>query len=176
MQKIYFKEEQRFTQPWLWVILIVSLSVAIIPIVAGLYVQIIEGRPYGEKPASTTTLLILFFVMSAISTGVIWLFWITKLITEVRQDGIYLKFVPFFLKMKKFSAYDIAEYKVRTYRPIREYGGWGVRVGLRGYGRAYNVKGKTGMQLVFKDDKLLLIGTQRGEAFLRAMNKMMKEE
>jgi hypothetical protein len=175
MQKIYFKEEQRFTQPWMWIIMIVSLSVGIIPIVAGLYVQIIEGRPFGDKPASTQTLIIIFFVMSSISAAVIWLFWKTRLITEVKPDGIYLKFPPFFFKEKKIFADSIVTYKVRKYKAIREYGGWGVRFGIRSFARAYNVKGNIGLQLVLKDDKRLLIGTQRREAFLRAMNKMMKE-
>ena len=174
-QKTYFKEEQRFTQAWLWLVIVVALSGALLPVAAGLYVELIQGKPYGENPSSTQTLLIMFFLMASISTGIIILFWKMRLITEVRQDGIYLRFPPFLLKERKFHGDAITEYYIRQYKPIREYGGWGIRYGLGGYGRAYNVKGNTGMQLVFKNNKRMLIGTQRSEAFLRAVNRMMKK-
>lgn len=42
-----------------------------------------------------------------------------------------------------------------------DYGGWGLRLGFFGKGRAYNISGNIGMQIVFKDGKKLLIGTQK---------------
>jgi hypothetical protein len=176
MQKSYFIEEQRFTQPWIWIIIIVSLSVALIPMIVGLYVQLVQGKPYGTNPTSDKTLLIIFFVFSAISAGIMVLFWKTRLISEVKKDGIYIRFIPFFFKPKIFSGDTIGKYYIREYKALREYGGWGIRHGLGKHGKAYNVRGKKGMQLVFKNGKRLLIGTQRRDAFLRAMNKMMREE
>jgi hypothetical protein len=46
---------------------------------------------------------------------------------------------------------------------IIEYGGWGIRKTFSGKGTAYNVKGKNGLQLVFKNGDRLLIGTQKAE-------------
>jgi hypothetical protein len=174
MRRVYFKEEQRFTQVWLWVVLIVTAVGAILPVVVALYAQLVEGRQFGENPSSNVTLLITFFIVLGFSVGVILLFWKTRLITVVDNQAIQVRFPPFFLKARVFSADTIKEYRIRKYKPILEYGGWGIRFGLGRKGKAYNVKGNTGLQLVFKDDKHLLIGTQRSDALYRAMKKMMK--
>ena len=74
MQKILFHEEQRFTQVWLWILLAIAVSSAIIPLAAALYVQLVEGRPYGDNPTHSETLLIIFFVLIVISSNIILLF------------------------------------------------------------------------------------------------------
>jgi len=173
-RRIYFEEVQRFTQIWLWVILIISLGAAVLPLTASLYVQLVEGKPFGNNPSSDTTLLLTFFIVLAISGAVIVLFWKLKLVTQVGRDALIVRFPPFFNKPKVYTPDDIASFEIRTYRPIREYGGWGIRLGLRGHGRAYNVKGKVGLQLVFKSGKRLLIGTQRADSLARAMQRMME--
>jgi hypothetical protein len=57
---------------------------------------------------------------------------------------------------------------VQTYRPIRDYGGWGIRYG-RG-GKAYNVSGNRGVMLELSDGQKLLIGSQRPEELANAIN------
>jgi len=95
------------------------------------------------------------------------------LITEVRSDGIYLKFVPFHFKFKYYPYGEIKSYEVTEYKPIREYGGWGIRYRLNG--KAYNVYGNKGIQLTFKNNKKLLIGTQKPEEFYLAIQKASKQ-
>lgn len=55
----------------------------------------------------------------------------------------------------------------RVYDPIREYGGWGIRMGLRG--RAFNMRGNNGVQLVLRSGTRLLIGSQRPEELAEAI-------
>ncbi|MBK8703741.1 MAG: hypothetical protein IPN33_08970 [Saprospiraceae bacterium] len=55
----------------------------------------------------------------------------------------------------------MAKVYVRQYKPIAEFGGWGLRYSMSGKGRALNVSGNMGLQLEFKDGKKLLIGTQK---------------
>lgn len=62
---------------------------------------------------------------------------------------------------------DIASAQVRTYSPIMEYGGWGIRWG-RG-GRAYNARGNRGVQLVLRSGERVLVGSQRPEELLEAL-------
>ena len=174
--KTYFKEEQKFTQPWLWILLVVALSSMLIPTIVSLYVQMVLGKPYGDNPSSNETLLIMFFVVTIISVAVMVLFQRVRLITEIRSDGIFVRYPPFFFKAKVYTRNIIAEFEVRQYKPIKEFGGWGIKYGMGKHGKAYNVKGNQGLQLVFKNGRKLLIGTQRNDAILRAMNKMMKEE
>jgi hypothetical protein len=58
---------------------------------------------------------------------------------------VYVRFFPWRAKLIPFR--DINRCEVRTYRPIREYGGWGIRYGRNG--KAYNVSGDRGVQLEF---------------------------
>lgn len=58
----------------------------------------------------------------------------------------------------------------RAYNPIPEYGGWGIRTGQRG--RAFNMRGNEGVQLVLASGKRVLIGSQRPEELARAIQRL----
>ena len=62
---------------------------------------------------------------------------------------------------------DIVAASACTYRPLLDYGGWGIRFG-RG-GRAYSMVGDQGVQLVMRDGSRILIGSQRPEALAGAI-------
>jgi hypothetical protein len=92
----------------------------------------------------------------------------TNLTTEVRNDGLYIRFFPFHLSFHRIAPEDIKEFEARTYRPLRDYGGWGIRYGREG--KAYNVSGNRGVQLVLSDGKQLLIGSQRPDELTEALS------
>jgi len=50
---------------------------------------------------------------------------------------------------------------VRKYSPLFEYGGWGLRWSLNG--KAVNVRGNMGIQVVLKNGSRILIGTSNPE-------------
>lgn len=50
----YFEEEQRFRQPWIWAILLLSLVVPLIVFGYAFIQQLILNEPFGDKPASDT--------------------------------------------------------------------------------------------------------------------------
>ena len=89
-----------------------------------------------------------------------------KLITDVRSDGLHVRFYP--LSQRIIPYEDITSCVPRIYSPIREYGGWGIRWGRSG--KAYNVSGNRGVQLAFVDGRPLLIGSLQPEALAGAMN------
>ena len=99
---------------------------------------------------------------------------IIKLETQVRSDGLYVRFFPIHLRFKKFNNEDIEQYYARTYRPLSEYGGWGIRLGKNG--KAYNISGCQGLQLVFKNNKKLLIGSKEPEEIVEAMKIFMTQK
>lgn len=92
--------------------------------------------------------------------------------TEIKADGVYVRFNPFHSSFRHYSWDKITKSFIREYRPIREYGGWGLR-GL-GKRRALNVSGNIGLQLEFKNGDTLLIGTQKGEELAQVLNKLGK--
>src|SRR5690554_325429 len=133
--KILFREKQRFTQWWIWLIYVVFLAV----FVSGIYIQIIKGEPFGDKPMSDLGLIILSVFMIFFML----LFLSFNLKTQITHSKIYFKFFPFHLKEREYLISDIEQMEVIRYRPIIEYGGWGIR----GFGRdkAFNVKGNKGL-------------------------------
>ncbi|MGI4862562.1 MAG: hypothetical protein ACRYFZ_01470 [Janthinobacterium lividum] len=55
----------------------------------------------------------------------------------------------------------------RTYSPLGDYGGWGIR-GLPS-NLAYNVWGQAGLQLIFQSGNKLLLGTQQPEELRKVL-------
>jgi hypothetical protein len=110
------------------------------------------------------------FLPVIIPLCVILLFCNVRLETVITADGLYVKLFPLHLKFK-FIAWDtISKVYIRNYRPLAEFGGWGLRYGFGG--KAYNIKGNMGLQLNFKDSSNLLIGTQRREELRVILDKL----
>jgi hypothetical protein len=157
-----FCEKQKFNRLVRWLFILG-------PIVFILIVLSIAGKEC-TQPLQT-------IVMAAgltITISVTVLLWISKLETEVRSDGLYVRFFPFHINFKKFAFEDISEYYAREYSPILEYGGWGIRFDMFGAGKAYNARGNKGVQLVLKNGKKLLVGSQKPQELVAAIDSIIK--
>jgi len=95
-----------------------------------------------------------------------------RLETQIKKDGIYVRFFPFHFSFKYYCWDKISKSFVRQYNPISEYGGWGLRLERLGSGKAFNVSGDKGLQLEFIDKKKLLIGTHKAEELTKTLNKI----
>ncbi len=167
---LIFREVQTFgsTLRWLLVVLM-AISLAIFAI------ALWETITNPETPDILVPVLLSIIAM-AIPIAVTILFFILKLETEVRTDALYVRFYPMHIRFKKFAGQDMAEFYSRTYRPILEYGGWGIRCSFTGKGKAYNVSGNKGAQLVLTNGKKLLIGSQKPDDLVAAIDKMLKQK
>jgi len=152
--EILFEERQHFRQLWLWVLMAGINGIFIY----GIIQQLFLGKPYGDKPASDPVLLISTLFLLALTAGLM----IMRLETRITNDGIDVRFFPVHRKYQHYSWPSLRYCYVRKYKPILEYGGWGLR-GM-GSNRALNMSGNKGIQLVTLDGLKLLIGTQKAEA------------
>ena len=174
MDKVIFKEKQKFgsmslylSMGFIYVSVIVLLAIAI-------YSQFVLNEPWGNNPLTDKGLLLLsFFILLVFLFSAFFLFG-SKLVVEITNNHINLTFKPILKKEVKILNNDIASFEIRVYKPISEYGGWGIKKGKKITGIAYNVHGNIGLQLYLKDGRKVLIGTQRGDVINRAMNKMME--
>jgi hypothetical protein len=166
---LIFREVQAFSS-LLRTALVVLMVISVIIFVFAL----LETLTQPNKP-DTLVPTLLSIIAIAIPIAATILFFILKMETEVRSDGLYVRFYPFHLRYRKFNLQDLAEYYPRTYKPIREYGGWGIRCSFTGKGRAYNVSGNKGVQLVFTNGKKLLIGSRKPDELAAAIDKMLKQ-
>lgn len=162
--EVLFTEKQSFRQWWLWLILLLVNSV----FVAGLYLQVVRGIPFGNNPLCDGVLMILIglLVLTSILT------YFARLETVIKVDGIYVRFFPFQLSFSFYSWESLSKLYVRKYNPITEYGGWGLRFGVFKQGRALSVSGNHGLQLVFADNKKLLIGTNQPQELQEILEKL----
>ena len=145
-----FKETQRFTQIWLIVLLLIF---TIIPV-------IISIKKYTINEISFTNLISTILIL-VLSIGFVFLI---KLTTRIDEVGIHYQFFPIHFSLKTIRWNEVEKAFVRTYSPISEFGGWGLKGGSlwnKSNGKAINVSGDIGIQLVLKNGKKLLIGTQK---------------
>jgi len=173
---VQYSETQYFRQLWLWLILGGSAVLTAGIFVHGLYVQLGQGRPWGDNPMSDNALIVTSILMFLFEAGLIALFAWGHLRTEVRDDGLYLRFVPFHLSYHRLPLADVAHVEPVTYRPIMDYGGWGIRYswGSSGAkkGKAYNVSGNRGVKLTYTTGRHLLIGSQQPEELAAAIESL----
>lgn len=83
---------------------------------------------------------------------------------DVRWDGesFNVKLRPYMFSPLEIKKEDISSISLRTYKPVREFGGWGLRYSKR-FGKAYTIKGNSGLQIELKSGKKILIGTSHPE-------------
>jgi hypothetical protein len=167
---VLFHEVQQFRQPWLWILLLFIALATLVCFGYGMIKQLVFGYSWGSRPLSNGVLAAVgtFFILFTV--GLTYLFGIMKLIVEVRDDGLYLRFFPLSLQIIRFNT--IADCRVCSYNPLKEFGGWGIRYGLKG--KAYTVSGNRGVRLKLSKGKKLLIGSQQPEELARAIADRMK--
>jgi hypothetical protein len=168
MSKLYFKEVQRFNQWYILVLNVITFAIVVFFITK----EIIHLQQTSQATNEAYWLLLI----GLIPLLLILLFYMVKLETEIRKEGIYFRFKPFQRKFKFYDWKDILKFYVRKYKPIKEYGGWGVRAGTKKYGRAYNVSGNMGLQIELTNGKKILIGTVKATELERAITKIKKEK
>lgn len=161
-----FTEIQGFSQRWFWVGFTLSMLLLVGIFAYGMIEQLVFGRPWGDRPVSDLTLALVGSAVLLFSGGMTWLFYSLRLITEVRDDILYIYFYPVYKKRIPYD--DIAFCQARSYRPLLEYGGWGIKYGRSGW--ACNIAGNRGVQLVLNNGKHILIGSQRADELAAAIN------
>lgn len=150
---ILFTEKQKFRQWWVWAILLGINGLFIF----GLIKQILFRQQFGDNPMSDKGLIFFMLFMFVFT----FLFSQIGLETQITNKGIAIRFLLFDRDYKLFKWSEISKCYIRQYRPLMEYGGWGIKYGSRGI--AYNVFGNKGIQLEFLDGRNILIGTNKPE-------------
>lgn len=88
-------------------------------------------------------------------------FGLLRLDTEVRDDGLYVKFWPLHWSFRRIPFEDVEDVSVTTYS-AREFGGWawGIRIGPSLDSMAYRVRGDQGVRVERASGTDLFLGTQ----------------
>ena len=171
----HFNEEQKMNQWWL-IGLLIAVDLTILSIfLPGIYQQLILGEPWGDKPMSDLTLIVVSALSFSVLGAVTVMLFTAKLETKIDGKSIRYKYFPFIRSWKSVNFDELNDFYVRKYSPISEYGGWGYRYrGRKNSG--LNTKGNMGLQLIFKNGKKLLIGTQKADQLKLMVSKIQESK
>jgi len=143
-EPVFREVQQRFRQPWVWALLggIALLMFVLGPVLWGglLVVGAVAGFVYS-----------------------------LRLQTEVRADGIYLKLWPLHRSFRRISWSEIERYESIRYRPLRDFGGWGIR-----WAPARSRTTSVGIESGWferTDGRGVLVGSQRPEELVSAIDE-----
>jgi hypothetical protein len=164
MQSTVYKERQFFRNPFVLILLLGIVAMTTWAVVQ----QIFLGQPFGNNPAPDS-FLILFSMFPLIF---ILFFLFLRLDTIIDEESISMNLSPF--GRRKIEWKNVEKAYIRTYKPLFEYGGWGIRYGFGKKGMAFTVGGNQGLQLELNNGKKILIGTKRVNElseFLKQINK-----
>ena len=161
--KVHFQEMQRM-RAW-WMVLLILIPSALV--CWGAFQQLLLGEPWGDNPASNELMM---FLVVVIGIGLPIILLNVKM-TVVVSDNIYIKFSPFMLRPRVVTPREVLSYRVLQYRPIVDYGGWGIKG--TSSDRAYNVHGNQGVNIALMDDKQITIGSQRPGDLILALDALV---
>jgi hypothetical protein len=151
-----FKESQRFNQPWLWVIVIAA---ALLPLI----IEFLSGQLDFRVAGGVSAAMLIFVIL---------LLRMFRLLTVVDDQGVYYRLIPLHTRPVFVPWADLDKVYVRKYKPLREFGGWGMRISFRN-GTAFNISGNMGLQLLFKGGKKkILIGTRQPEQLSQLLEQL----
>ncbi len=148
-----FIENQKFNMWWMRLLMVFVLMSGIVPLIIAFN---------QETHSDNATLIITLIAVLILVSAVFFILFTLKLKTRIDEKGVHYGFYPFKQNPRIIPWRDIQTIAVRTYNPIGEYGGWGIRVTWFGdRGKAFNVSGNIGIQLELTNSKRILIGTQK---------------
>ena len=176
-----------------WPVLLIFVPVNLL-LITNCIMQIGLGKPWRNNPIPYEGLIILTMMMLLFMVIMLYV----NMETIVNKDGIHIRMrlFPFYTKSKFFLWEDISEVAIKKYHPFRTFGGWGIRMGsgslilssekmksspIKSFisgvnSAAYTMSGNTGIRFVFKNKKIVLIGTDKPEELLEAFRALGKSE
>lgn len=159
-------ESQRFTQWWLQLVNIILFGF----LVYVAYKWFVLNEFFGNVSPKDQSSQVVVIAATLLSIALIYIF---RLKTTIDEIGIHYQFIPINLTKKTIRWIELKKCYVRTYNPIKEFGGWGYRASF-GKNKVVNIKGNKGIQLEFKDGKKLLIGTQKEAVAQKVIERYFK--
>jgi len=149
-----------------WPGFIIAIGVCV-----GVLFAVIAGREPEAADGLIRASILVFGILGAVTLLLI----VTRLTVRVDGAHIHVRFFPLLFK-RDIPLTDVARWEARTYQPIVEYGGWGIRTWWgRRNDSAYNMKGNRGVQLVFTNGRRLLIGSQRADELTGAISAAKRQ-
>ncbi|MCC7078405.1 MAG: hypothetical protein IT198_14885 [Acidimicrobiia bacterium] len=148
-----YGETQARKPRWVWALVLLA-DFGACATVAWLFLR----EPTGGEPSRGGNMgvwLVLAGVLVATSAALAFVA-VARLEIEVYDDRIRVRWIPFVDRSIPLA--HVVGVEAETYRPMREYGGWGIRGSKRR--RAYSMSGDTGVLVSLFDGSTVMLGTE----------------
>lgn len=151
-------------KPWAVWLVIVSISAGALAL---FLTQVVFERPVGSPPMPN---IAAWFIGIGVGLMAPLIVALIRLTIIVRADEVVVRYRP--LTTRRFAVKDIQSVEAVTYRPLRHWGGWGIRV-RPGTGWCYTLSGNQGVMLTLRGGRKRLLGATDAEALARAIEGQM---
>jgi hypothetical protein len=122
--------------------------------------------------ARTGPLPVLVILLVAVTMAVPLLLLAARLVVDVDRDAITIRF-RFLWPTRRIPLSEVRRAYAMTYRPLLDYGGYGVRLGIKGW--AYNVSGNEGVLVETGKGDRVMIGSQRAKELEAAIARAIAD-
>lgn len=95
-----------------------------------------------------------------------------RLDVEVRADHIHIAFGPIHLVRKRIPFKDIEDVRGLTYRPLLEFGGWGIRP--RPKRTAWTIRGNQAAAVKLRSGRQIYVGSEHPQRLAGAIRTAMR--
>ncbi|MDF4222724.1 hypothetical protein PXC01_14065 [Maribacter sp. M208] len=165
---IRFKETQKFTQWWLWLIILAPIILVFFNFL-GIILYVFSGYTPDDSGNVSVSwvsgrLSIVQFICVLVYVATILFLALSKLKVSVSDKDIKIHHLVFFSKVIDLN--EVVEKQIVNY----DFVGYGIRK-TKKYGTVYNVKGKEGVAITQTNGKKYLFGSQKTEEFLKSLLK-----
>ena len=156
-----FYEAQTFRQRRL------RLLLAIPPTIATLLMiwQVILGHHWGKRPMSNASLIGWTIFLWLVYLRLI----LVRLVTELRPNELLVSMRGLW-RTRRVPLADIKSVEVVTFDPVRDYGGYGIRITRKG--TAYIAGGHQGVRLELSKGTPIVIGSERSQDLADALRRV----
>jgi len=168
---IVFEEEQRIDVRWVRVLLWLHAGIYPAFMVVSIYEPLILGKTVGKTQMYFFYLILFNLIMIFSFVVSVWVLYM-KLEVRLHYANLQIRLGP--IKNKMIPIDEIVSWKAVEYRPIRDYGGWGIRYSFKRRHWAYTMPGNRGVLIGLANGKEIMIGSRRPEQLADALEGMKK--
>lgn len=169
LKGIIFKEQQRFSNWILWLLLI-SMAVGVwFWFIASIILS--TGVSTGMEESITPAW---FVVLVWIIVGIVvpLFVFILRFDLQIEDGEIKFQYFPFHIKPKRLSIKEIQNYKIVRFDPLGDYGGWGIRKKANTIG--YITASGRGVIVLLDGEMQLTLGSDQPKELYLAIDKVHK--
>ncbi len=94
--------------------------------------------------------------------------------TLVTDADVRFRVFPLHWSFRSIQATEIESYSHVEYRALVDYGGYGIRLGFKGW--AYNIRGNEGVRFVLESGRRVLLGSSHAPELTGAVQRMLQTQ